>query len=135
VPARLHGTLAVHAADLETFVTVKGDRFEKAHMTEVTPATVTMNPPLDLADLRRETAKKPYWVPPPNGGDRVHRVRIDGSRSSCWVISLECSGNGDYLFPSGDDLEQVIEPNQPNGSGDNDDKINAELLGHGQNGH
>jgi len=36
-------TPAVRAADLETFVTVKGDRFEKAHMTEVTPATVTMN--------------------------------------------------------------------------------------------
>jgi hypothetical protein len=90
------------------------------------------SPPLDLGDLRREMAKEPYWIPPPNGGDRVHRVRINGSRTSCWVISLERNNNDDFLFPSGDDLEQVLEPNQPNGS---EDKVNAELQNHSQNGH
>lgn len=71
------------------------------------------SPPLDLGDLRREMAKEPYWVPAPNREPRVHRVQINGSRQTCWVISLALNSKGEYLFPFGEDLEQVLEPNQP----------------------
>jgi hypothetical protein len=94
------------------------------------------SPPLDLGDLRREMAKEPYWVPPPSNNTRQHRWMINGSRQSCWVISLERNGNGAFLFPFGEDIEEILEPNQPNNSSEHsEDKVNAELLGHGQNGH
>jgi hypothetical protein len=62
---------------------------------------------------------------------------INGSRQNCWVISLERNGNGGaFLFPFGEDLEEILEPNQPNhSSGDAEDKVNSELPGHSQNGH
>jgi len=70
------------------------------------------SPPLDLADLRRETAKEPYWVPAPTKEPRSHRASLNGSQQSCWVISLTKSEKG-YIFPFGEDLEQILEPNQP----------------------
>jgi len=58
--------------------------------------------------LRREIAKERYWIPFPKGGDRVHRTRINGSRISCWVINLERDGDGNYLFPFAEDIEEIL---------------------------
>lgn len=67
------------------------------------------SPPLSLADLRREMTKEPYWIPSPKSGDRVHRIRMNGAKTSCWVISLEHNGDSNYLFPFAEDLEEILE--------------------------
>ena len=66
--------------------------------------------PLDLNDLRREMAREPYWVPAPSKEPRAHRASINGSQQACWVISLARNEKG-YIFPFGEDLEQILEPN------------------------
>lgn len=84
------------------------------------------SPPLDLGDLRREIAKEPYWVATPSKEPRVHRVQIYGSIQTCWVINLGQDATGKYIFPFGEDLEQVLHPNQaerPEG----DEKANRDL--------
>jgi hypothetical protein len=80
------------------------------------------SPPLDLGDLRREMAKEPYWVPAPSKEPRVHRAKVNGSVQTCWVINLGRDKQGKYIFPFGEDLEQILEPNQK----EDVDQANAE---------
>ena len=88
-------------------------------------------PSLDLGDLRRQMAKEKYWLPFPKAEPRVHRATINGAYQTCWVISLERNGTGNYVFPFAEDLEQILEPNQPNGADEN--KANSELSGYVKN--
>ena len=81
-------------------------------------------PPLDLGDLRRQMSKEKYWVATPKAEPRVHRATVNGSSQTCWVISLERNCTGNYVFPFAEDLEQVLEPNQPK---QDDDDVNAAL--------
>jgi hypothetical protein len=96
-------------------------------------------PSLDLGDLRRQMAKEKYWVPSPKAEPRVHRARLNGALQTCWVISLERNGTGNYVFPFAEDLEQILEPNQPDPpeavSHSDEESANTELLGTGKNGH
>lgn len=52
----------------------------------------------------------------------------------CWVISLGVNGTGNHAFPFAEELEQIIEGDQPKGNSkpdhtsNNEDSINAELL-------
>jgi hypothetical protein len=80
-------------------------------------------PPLDLGDLRREMAKEPYWIAAPSKEPRVHRAQLNGSVQTCWVINLSRDKDGKYLFPFGEDLQQILEPNQK----ESVDAANAEL--------
>jgi hypothetical protein len=91
------------------------------------------SPSLDLGDLRREMAKEPYWVLAPNRDPRVHRARMNGSRQTCWVITLCQNKDGKHVFPFGEDLEQLLDPNQKE---EDINKINAELAAKsGKNSH
>src|SRR5262249_11882740 len=75
---------------------------------------------LDLGDLRREMAKEPYWIPAPSAEPKVHRTTIYGSQQTCWVISLEKKSDGTYVFPFGEDFEQLLEPQGKKGSSEED---------------
>jgi len=93
------------------------------------------SPSLDLGDLRRQMAKEKYWVPAPKVEPRAHRMRINGSQQTCWVLSMERNGTGHYVFPFVEDLEEILEPNKPEtdskvSAATNEDKINTELSGH-----
>jgi hypothetical protein len=69
-------------------------------------------------------AKEPCWIPVPTREPRAHRARINGSQQACWIIGLEKNRDGQYVFPFGEDLEQVLDPNQPDQA---IDKGNQEL--------
>lgn len=80
-------------------------------------------PPLDLGDLRREMAKEPYWIAPPTRAPGSHRARINGSQQTCWVVNMERDKKtGEYIFPFGEDLYQILQPNS-----DDVDEVNNEL--------
>ena len=66
------------------------------------------SPRLDLEDLRRELASEPYCLPLPNGGDRVHRWEICGSKHTCCVVSLEKNSSGKCVFAFGEELEAIL---------------------------
>lgn len=71
------------------------------------------NPPLNGGDLKREMGKEPYWIPLPKGGPRVHRIQLNGSKTSAWVISLERDGDkpeSPYIFPYAEDLIDTLTP-------------------------
>jgi hypothetical protein len=69
--------------------------------------------PLDLGDLRRQLSKESYWLPPPKSDHvRVHRATIQGTKSTCWVISLEQDSKGVPLFPFAEDLEELLDPSK-----------------------
>jgi hypothetical protein len=91
------------------------------------------SPPLDLGDLRRQMAKEKYWLPLPKAEPRVHRARLNGALQTCWVISLERNGTDNHVFPFGEDLEQILQP-EPVKRQD-EESANSELLGATQNGH
>jgi hypothetical protein len=71
----------------------------------------------------------------PKADPRVHRARINGSQQACWVIRLDRNGTGSYVFPFAEDLEQVLEPNQPEDLPSDEESANKELLGTSKNGH
>jgi hypothetical protein len=92
------------------------------------------SPPLDLGDLRREMAKEPYWVPAPSREPRVHRAKVNGSVQTCWVINLSRDKDGKCMFPFGEDLEQLLNPNEAEKK--DVDQFNAEIAGESaKNGH
>ncbi len=81
--------------------------------------------PLSLGDVRREMEKEPYWIPLPKSAasERCHRIRIRGTKTSCWVIILE-RVEGDepeerrpFICPFAEDLINVLTPETQGESG------------------
>ena len=65
-------------------------------------------------------------MPAPTAEPRVHRTYLNGSRQTCWIINLSRDKDGKYVFPFGEDLEQILGPNQ---NQSDIDQINADLAG------
>lgn len=78
--------------------------------------TIGESASLGYGDVRRELERESYWIKNPKTGDKVHRIRMGGVRTTCAVISLEREP-GDapeemrpYLFPFSEDLVNVLNP-------------------------
>lgn len=75
---------------------------------------------LGIGDVRREMEREPYFIPAPKNDDRVHRVRMGGTKTSCWVINLsrDAGIEGDtrreearpFICPFAEELINILTP-------------------------
>ncbi|HEX8312322.1 MAG TPA: hypothetical protein VF614_13460 [Chthoniobacteraceae bacterium] len=76
--------------------------------------------PLGEGDVRRELEKERYWLPyPARKNEGVHRLRLNGTKTACWVINLERHSSGPedpraeeerpFICPFAEDLLNVLE--------------------------
>ena len=75
--------------------------------------------PLSEGDVRRELQKEPYFIAAPNDANRVHRIRLGGTKTTCWVLNMERhpsthpdqpEENRPYICPFAEDLINVLTP-------------------------
>jgi hypothetical protein len=71
---------------------------------------------LSIGDVRRELERERYWIKNPKDGDRVHRTRICGEKTSCFVFDMDRE-SGDapeelrpYIFPLTEELINALSP-------------------------
>ena len=75
--------------------------------------------PLSEGDVRRELQKEPYFIAAPNDANRVHRIRLGGTKTTCWVLNMERhpsthpdqpEDDRPFICPFAEDLINVLTP-------------------------